>query len=148
MVLDCMASIRVGNLVLLDGIMNHMIYLDILHNNLKESAKNLGLDGNFIFKHDNDPKYTARKVKMLCLFHCKQQLHTPPQYPDNNVLENLWATFEIEVEKHKIRNKAYLKQVLQEEWGKISSDTTKQLVESVLQCLEDIIKAKGHATKY
>ncbi|GBM13081.1 hypothetical protein AVEN_101924-1 [Araneus ventricosus] len=125
-----------------------MIYLDILHNSLKESAKNLGLDGNFIFQHDNDHKHTARNVKMWCLFHCKQQLHTPPQSPDNNVIENLWATLETAVEKHKIRNKAHLKQVLQEERGKMSSDITKKVVESVPRRLEDIIKTKGNVTKY
>ncbi|GFT65202.1 transposable element Tc1 transposase [Trichonephila clavipes] len=97
---------------------------------------------------DNDPKHTARNVKMWCLFHCKQQLHTPPQSPDINVIENLWATLETAVQKHQIRNKAHLKQVLQEEWDKISPDTTKKLVESVPRGLEDIIKAKGHATKY
>ncbi|GFU50076.1 transposable element Tcb2 transposase [Trichonephila clavipes] len=85
---------------------------------------------------------------MWCLFHCKQQLHTPPQSPDINVIENWWATLETAVQKHQIRNKAHLKQVLQEEWDKISPDTTKKLVESVPRRLEDIIKAKGHATKY
>ncbi|GFT84625.1 HTH_Tnp_Tc3_2 domain-containing protein [Trichonephila clavipes] len=45
--------------------------------------------------------------------------------PDINVIENLWATLEIAVQKHQIRNKAHLKQVLQEEWDKISPDTTK-----------------------
>ncbi|GBO07284.1 hypothetical protein AVEN_8798-1 [Araneus ventricosus] len=127
--------------------MNHMVYLGILHKSLKENAKNLGLDGNFIFKHDNDPKHTTRNVKMWCLFHCKQQLHTPPQSPDNKVIENLWAILETAVEKHKIRNKTSLKQVLQEERGKISSDITKKLVESVPRRLEDIIKSKGHTTK-
>ncbi|GFV75619.1 transposable element Tcb2 transposase [Trichonephila clavipes] len=96
----------------------------------------------------NDPKNTARNVKMWCLFHCKPQLHTPPQSPDINIIENLWPTLEITVQKHQIRNKAHLKQVLQEEWDKISPDTTKKLVESVRRRLEDIIKAKGHATKY
>ncbi|GFW96183.1 transposable element Tcb1 transposase [Trichonephila clavipes] len=63
------------------------------------------------------------------LFHCKQQLHTPPQSPDINVIENLWVTLETVVPKHQIRNKAHLKQVLQEEWDKISPDTTKKGVE-------------------
>ncbi|GFW14134.1 transposable element Tcb1 transposase [Trichonephila clavipes] len=58
------------------------------------------------------------------------------------------ATPEIAVQKHQIRNKSHLKQVLQEEWDKIFPDTSKKLVESVPRRLEDIIKAKGHATKY
>ncbi|GBN30485.1 Transposable element Tc1 transposase [Araneus ventricosus] len=119
MVWGCMASTGVGNLVFIDVIMNHMVYLDILHNNLKESTNNFGLNGNFILQHDNDPKHTARNVKMWCLFRCKQQLHTPPHSPDINVIENLWATLETVVQKHKIKNKAHLKQVLQEEWGNI-----------------------------
>ncbi|GFW15153.1 transposable element Tcb1 transposase [Trichonephila clavipes] len=108
----------------------------------------MGLDGNFILQQDNHPKNTARNDKMWCLFHYKQQLHTPTQSPDINVIEHLWATLETAVQKHQIRNKAHLKQVLQEEWDKISPDTTKKLVESVPRRLEDIIKAEGHATKY
>ncbi|GFX71525.1 transposable element Tcb1 transposase [Trichonephila clavipes] len=142
MVLGGMASNGVGNLIFIDGIMDHKLYIDILNNNLKESAKKLGLDENFIFQQDNDPKLTARNVKMWCLFHCKQQFHTPPQSLDINVIENLWATLETAVQKHQIRNKAHLKQVLLEEWDKISPDTTKKLVESVPRRLEDIIKAK------
>ncbi|GFT90942.1 transposable element Tcb1 transposase [Trichonephila clavipes] len=149
MVWGCMASNGVGNLIFIDGIMDHKLYIDILNNNLKETAKKLGLDGNFIFQQDNDSHTcAAHNVKMWCLFHCKQQLHTPPQSPDITVIENLWTTLETAVQKHQIRNKAHLKQVLQEEWDKISPDTTKKLVESVPRRLEDIIKAKGHATKY
>ncbi|GFW52867.1 transposable element Tc1 transposase [Trichonephila clavipes] len=64
MVWGCMASNGAGNLVFIDGIMDHKLYIDILNNNLKESAKKLGLDGNFIFQQDNDPEHTARNVKM------------------------------------------------------------------------------------
>ncbi|GFY09625.1 transposable element Tcb1 transposase [Trichonephila clavipes] len=67
----CIASNGVGNFVFIDGIMDHKLYIDILNNNLKESVKKLGLDGNFIFQQGNDPKHTARNVKMWCLFHCK-----------------------------------------------------------------------------
>ncbi|GFV28438.1 uncharacterized protein TNCV_3983891 [Trichonephila clavipes] len=49
--------------------------------------------------NDNDPKHTARNVKMWCLFHSKQQLHTPPQSPDINVTEYLWVTLETVVQK-------------------------------------------------
>ncbi|GBM14283.1 hypothetical protein AVEN_128349-1 [Araneus ventricosus] len=143
-----MASTGVENLVFIDGIMNHMVYLDIFHNNLKESAKNFGLDGNFIFKHDNDFKHTASNVKMWCLLHCKQQLHTTTTVFRHQCHRKSVGTLKTAVQKHKIRNKAHLKRVLQAEWGKIFSDTTKKLVESVPRHLEEIIKTKGHATKY
>ncbi|GFT45427.1 transposable element Tcb1 transposase [Trichonephila clavipes] len=55
MVWGCMASNGVGNLVFIDGIMDHKLYIDILNNNLKESAKKLGLDGNFIFQQETTP---------------------------------------------------------------------------------------------
>ncbi|GFU63601.1 DDE_3 domain-containing protein [Trichonephila clavipes] len=69
------------------------------------------------------------------------------QSPDINVIESLWATLKTAVQKHQIGDKAHLKQVLQE-WDKISPDTTKKIFESVPRRLEDIIKAKGYATKY
>ncbi|GFU46693.1 transposable element Tcb1 transposase [Trichonephila clavipes] len=97
MVWDCVSSNGVGNLVFIDGIMDHKLYIDILNNNLKETAKKLGLDGNFIFQQNNDPKHTVHNVKMWCLFHCKQQLHTPLLSPDINVIENLWITLETAV---------------------------------------------------
>ncbi|GFV93718.1 transposable element Tc1 transposase [Trichonephila clavipes] len=89
MVWGRMASNGVGNLVFIDNIMNHKLYIDIHKNNLKESAKKLGLNGNFLLQQDNYPKHTARNVKMWCLFHCKQQLYTQPQSPDITVIENL-----------------------------------------------------------
>ncbi|GFS73385.1 transposable element Tcb1 transposase, partial [Trichonephila clavipes] len=79
---------------------------------------------------DNDPKHTARNVENVVSFSLKQQLHTPPQ-SDAHVMKNLLGHARNSGPKHQIRNKAHLKQVLQEEWDKISPDTTKKLVESV-----------------
>ncbi|GFY16002.1 transposable element Tc1 transposase [Trichonephila clavipes] len=44
MVWGCMAASGVGKPVFIDGIMHKMAYLNILQNNLKESADNLGLE--------------------------------------------------------------------------------------------------------
>ncbi|GFX72905.1 transposable element Tcb1 transposase [Trichonephila clavipes] len=107
MVWGCMASNGVGNLVFKNGIMDHELYIDILNNNLKESAKKLGLDGNFIFQQGNDPKHTVRNVKMGCFFFIVNSNCT--HYSDISVIENLWATLETAVQKRQIRNKAHLK---------------------------------------
>ena len=55
MVWDCMSASGVGKLVFIDGIMNHMMYLDVLKKKLKQNAIKLGLGQDFIFQQDNDP---------------------------------------------------------------------------------------------
>ncbi|GFW30216.1 transposable element Tcb2 transposase [Trichonephila clavipes] len=86
-----MAASGVGKLVFIDGIMRKMAYLNILQNNLKESADKLGLGSNFIFQQGNDPKHTAFVVKEWLFYHCRNQLNTHPQSPDLSVIKNLWS---------------------------------------------------------
>ncbi|GFY20644.1 transposable element Tc1 transposase [Trichonephila clavipes] len=97
---------------------------------------------------DNDPKHTAFVVKEWLLYHCRNQLNTPPQFPDLNVIDNLWPHLERAVQKHQITSKEQLKSVLQEEWTNIAPETTRHLVESMPRRLEAVISAKGYATKY
>ncbi|GFT34175.1 transposable element Tc1 transposase [Trichonephila clavipes] len=148
MVWGCMAAPGVGKLVFIDGVMHKMAYLNILQNNLKENADKLGLGSNFIFQQDNDPKHAAFVVKEWLLYHCRNQLNTPPQSPNLNVIENLWSHLERAVQKHQITSKEQLKSVLQEEWLNIAPDTPRHLVESIPRRLEAVISAKGYATKY
>ncbi|GFX47741.1 transposable element Tcb2 transposase [Trichonephila clavipes] len=121
----------VGELAFIDGIMDKIVYLEILKNNLQKSAINVGLGLNFIFQQDNDPKHTAKIVKLYLLYHCKKELHTPPQSPDLNVIENVWSQLEKSVHEHAITSKEDLKNVLKEEWTKLTVETTKKLVESM-----------------
>lgn len=75
-------------------------------------------------------------------------MKTPPQSPDLNVIENLWSKLETEIRNHKISNKEDLKKALLEEWGKISPDYTKKLVESIPNRLTEVIRSKGLPTRY
>ncbi|GFY24670.1 transposable element Tc1 transposase [Trichonephila clavipes] len=65
MVWGRMTASGVGKLVFIDGIMHKMAYLNILQNNLKESADKLGLVSNFPFQQDNDPEHTAFGCKSM-----------------------------------------------------------------------------------
>ena len=49
LVWGCMSASELGNLVLINAKMNHYLYLNILRDNLKLSAQNLGIGNNFIF---------------------------------------------------------------------------------------------------
>lgn len=148
MVWGCMSAAGVGNLVFIDGIMDKNVYLDILKKNLKQSAEKLGILNNFKFYQDNDPKHKAHIVREYLLYNCPKVLETPPQSPDINVIENLWQELDVKVRQHAISNKQQLKQILQDEWAKISSDYTKKLVQSMPNRLKMVIKQKGYPTKY
>lgn len=76
LVWGCMSANGVGNLVFIDGIMDKMKYLDILKKIFKQSVQKLNLGSSFIFQQDNDPKRTAKIVKLWLLYNCKMQLHT------------------------------------------------------------------------
>ncbi|GBN90053.1 Transposable element Tc1 transposase [Araneus ventricosus] len=143
-----MSASELGNLVFIDGIMNQALYLNILRDNLKLSAQNLGIGNNFVFYQDNDPKHTALNVRLYCLYNCPQNLKTPPQSPDLNPIEHIWRELEVRVRKHDIKTKSELKTVMMEE--RMSSDTeiTEKLVKSIPKRLKAVVDTEGYSTKY
>lgn len=108
----CVSASGVGNLVFIDGKMDQHLYIDILKNNLKTSARNLGFRGSFIFQQDNDPKHTAKRVKEWLIFNIPRQLHTPPQSPDLNPIEHLWDEIGRRIRNRDVKNKNELKNAL------------------------------------
>lgn len=148
MVWGCMSAQGVGNLVFIDSTMNHHMYLNILKQNLKSSAENMGILNSFKFYQDNDPKHKAHNVRLWLLYNCPKVLDTPAQSPDLNVIEHLWHELELRVRKHAITNINELKDKLTAEWANISQDLCKKLVSSVPKRLREVIKCKGYPTKY
>ncbi|GBN98109.1 hypothetical protein AVEN_49076-1 [Araneus ventricosus] len=119
-----MSATELGNLVFIDGIMNHALHLNILRDNLKFSAQNLDIGSNFVFHQDKEPKHTALNVRLCCLYNCRQNLKTPPQSPDLNPIEHIWRELEVKVRKHDIKTKSDLKTVMMEEWMNIDAEIT------------------------
>ncbi|GFU19888.1 transposable element Tcb1 transposase [Trichonephila clavipes] len=84
----------------------------------QESVTKLDLGSSFRFLHDNDPKHTAEIVKLWLLYNVPNELHTPPQSPDLNLLKHLRDLLERKIRQHNVCSKDMLKSVLKYEWEK------------------------------
>lgn len=122
-------------------------YLNILKENLKASATNLGIQDDYRFLHDNDPKHTSMVVREWLLYNVKEVVPHPPQSPDLNPIEHLWGILDKKIRQHKITNKQMLKDVIVQEWQNIGAETTEKLALSMKNRLRDVA-AKGYHTKY
>ncbi|RPB13102.1 hypothetical protein P167DRAFT_486580, partial [Morchella conica CCBAS932] len=74
----------------------------------------------------------------------------PPQSPDLNLIEALWADMETELgqEIGRVRDLEVLKAMLQRAWDNIGIDRLDALIRSMPRRLEAVIAARGQATRY
>lgn len=148
MVWGCMAGSGTGNLQQISGIMNKFVYVDVLKKNVKPSIEKLGIEDDFYFYQDNDPKHKSYIAREWLLYNCPHVLEVPPQSPDLNIIENLWARLDQNIRKHSITSQKTLMEALQSEWSAIPSTYTSNLLESMPRRLQAVISAKGGPTKY
>lgn len=148
MLWGCFSCAGLGNLEEISGKINGSYYRDILQNNLRISARNMGLGNDFTFQHNNDPKRTSSIVKRFLENNNINVLQWPPQSPDLNPIEHLWDELDRKVPKSKQRSFKEYRAALFEEWVKIEPDILITLVDFMPQRLEAVIKANGGSTRY
>lgn len=148
MVWGCMSSAGVGNLHFIDGKMDKFGYLNILKENVKQSAEKLGIANNFPFYQDNDPKHTSGVAKLWLIHNCPKLIQTPAQSPDLNVIEHLWEELARRVYQQKFNTLNQLKEALLEAWNSIEPEVCQNLVKSIPKRLQAVLENKGYATKY
>jgi len=153
MIWGCISSRGVGDLAFIENTMNAQQYLQILKTHLKASAENFGLITDnrpkFKFYQDNDPKHKELNVRTWLLYNCGKVIDTPPQSPDLNPIENLWAHLKKKVAKRQPKTRIHLKALILEEWQKIPLEyDLPKLIHSMKKRLQDVINAKGGHTKY
>ena len=148
MVWGCFAAHGVGELVLIDGIMDQYQYIEILRTAVRRSADLLFQGRNWTFQQDNDPKHTAINTQRA-IHEMQIPLEDwPSQSPDLNPIENLWSILDRSISDRRCNTKAELWECLQEAWYKLDSSILTKLVESMPRRLNAVIDNKGYPTKY
>lgn len=148
MVWRCMAASGVGKLVFIDGKMDRFAYKNIIAQNLPLSKDILGLEDNFIFQQDNDPKHKSAYVTDYFEKTGINILKWLSQSPDLNPIENLWDHV-----KRAVRNAApktihELKEIIPQIWSQITPYYCKKLVYTIPKRVEEVKRAKGRNTSF
>jgi transposase len=151
MVWSCFSAKGVGRLVLIESKLNAALYVDILKDDLLGSLEDLSLEKeDIVFQHDNDPKHTAKITNKLLDDEKIDVLEWPPQSPDLNPIENLWASFKFRLAAYD-RPPSSIQELWersQEVWFKFTKGNCTRLVDSIPGRITAVIKAKGGHTEF
>lgn len=148
MIWGCISAAGVGEMARIEGTMKKEDYLILLKEHLHRSAEKLGVRDRFKFYQDNDPKHKSHLVRSWLLYNCPKVIDTPPQSPDLNPIENLWAELKNRVRNPPVKSKKELERRVTEEWYKIGHEYTKKIISNMPKRLREVIKQKGYATNY
>lgn len=145
----CFAAHGVGDLVMVDGIMEQTQFRDILGASMLPSAEVLFGEGEeWLYQQDNDPKHTAILTQNWFIENKIPIMEWPSQSPDLNPIENLWTILDRACSKRNPQNEAELLEMLQAAWYNLDPNMLDRLVCSMPDRCEAVIKQNGGAMKY
>lgn len=148
MLWGCMSYNGVGKIVPIEGKLDAKGYVQLLQENLFESAKLLGLEDDFVFQQDNDPKHTSKLASKFFEINNIKKLDWPSQSPDLNVIEHLWSELKRRYGDYKAKNKKELFFKIQEIWIELGSEFPEKLVNSIYKRCIAVMEARGGNTRY
>ncbi len=148
MVWGCFSGYGMGKLYKVDGILNAQQYIKILNTQMIPSAKEKLQKKKWIFQHDNDPKHKAAIVTDWLRRKKTKVMIWPPQSPDLNPIENLWSYLDRQIRDRAPKNDNELFTMLSKAWEAIPEQYIDSLIDSMPARCGEVIKNKGHSTKY
>ncbi|KRH92703.1 putative transposable element [Pseudoloma neurophilia] len=142
-----MSANGVGRLVFITGNVNSGKYINILANNLFQSADLMNLD-EFIFQQDGASVHAGKVVERWFEKKGVSVLEWPSQSPDLNPIEHLWTYIKREVAKKKFETLNDLQACIISVWEKVPKELCEKLVMSMKRRAQAVFVANGSHTKY
>lgn len=134
-------------LYFVDGTLNGPGYVQLLDRTYLPWIRSKNFRGA-VLQQDNAPCHTCKVAKAFMASKNMQVLPWPPNSPDLNPIENLWAILKEKVAQRSPTTKVELKAILLEEWAKIPSELLTCLVHSMQKRINECLAAKGGHTSY
>ena len=151
MVWGCIIYEGTGFFCKIDDTLDSPLYCKILRKELMDTIEYYDLDAStVIYQHDNDPKHTSEVAQETLDDLGIDTMKFPTYSPDLNPIENYWAYL-----KTKLRDKKQIYSTLGELWEAVQDEVAilneklcQNIIASMPERVQAVIKAKGGYTKY
>ncbi len=135
-------------LTFIDKTMNKHVYIDTLNKHLLPNANKIYGQSNWRFQQDNVPCHKAYMVRDWLWDNNIRLLEHPPQSPDLNPIELIWAIMKNELEKTNPANIKELKNNIAALWDtKISVDFCNNCILHLIKILPKVLELQGNFVK-
>ena len=142
----CITKDGAGVLIECSNNMTSNEYIEILNKSLIFALS----DFDLVLQHDNAPIHKASNVTSWLNQHNVETLDWPPNSPDLNIIENVWAILKRRLASSSVlcSSIADVKSLVENEWAKITPQMISKLYNSIPKRLQQCEKKKGYATRY
>src|SRR5271170_3585617 len=148
---SCITYDGVGCLTYIENTMDSVLYRDILKDELTKTLEDYHLNhGNTIFQHDNDTKHTSKQVREWLSEQKFATMVWPPQSPDLNPIEHMWAWLKGRLNEYEAAPKGMneLFDRVGKTWYDFTKEECRRVIDTMPERCQAVIKAKGRWTDY